>query len=1196
MKRKIFSKLLMGAFLIASISSFVSCKDYDDDIKVINDKLATVALQTTVDNLQSQLQSAAAAAAAAQKTADQAVAAAAAAQATANDAATKAALATVEATAKAAGEEAAKAITNAATAQTAAEAAQKTADQAAEAAKAAQEAADKAAAAAAAGTDAAKADAAAAAAAAAAAQKVAEEAAAAAAKAASDNKSATDAAAEVAQAAKAAADDVTAKIATLATQVATAQSTAEAAQKAAEAAQKAADLAAGKEVDLSNYVTKADLTAALKDYAKAVNDYVTNDKLNEALTPIKEQLEKVNKDLEKIEVLGDLAAFKQKVDNYEASIKELYSAVTSISLYQMMDRDNDGTLETGGNSAFRVNLRLGRVDRTHAHFTTVKLDGDWNLTTADVTVANNQYGDATFGKNDYYQEQGQGVASATNRTVSFNHGDYVRPTASVIVRVSPTGANLTPANLKFMDTKGQDLSSVIEITNVSAYNPTTAVTRATSNNGLFTVTFRLKDGVTNNTLQGQTLTNTGGEKLYCLAANNTAKAEGRYVVSEYDLSFPATAAYVPTSSLETAGYLRIGSDNTTRSFFNTVKGRTNTTAAGKGYNDYYWTAAAGNGVTKSANRTALGAYAVNNGQAFRVYAPGVKYLYVIRDDKNANLENDASELNAWATYTYEGLNTLVDGTYATIKVTIPNGSILGDEVAFRLFAVNEDGTLADPDGVPFTVFVGNEIKEAQVIGSFHATKEYGLVKVFDVTGGIESNRGFAAVEATALPLRVNNAVVNTPATVTWLRDATNNARNWAEVKKVRVQFGAIGAAIAGTNSNVNSMSQWPNGATATGQIAFTSGTPATQDFTVKFSLTKELPTAADVADLWSWKAGQLEGNTWKAVIYPETAATQANASTVGTWTALRTSGYKGVNNGVNGLVDNTPALMTPHNTDELDGSFVFTFANSRWNGNNAYSWDAWVGDWTGLVNNMPYVDGYILDITGGTQNAIRDLIDNSTAHASTINYNFGVVSSANFDENVISGAKTFNDYIVNLQNFSTVYACPFHQLNVNIVKYADGRKLNASANGVIAAGDQDWNYVYYNDPAIGKGMYNTATVAGGNTLWGDYSGQLATKGITITSGLGAEFVTGTFANLCRHLVPNDAAGTGIKAEFISDETQHEDYFTATVSNAGVITLTRISGTQDPRRNIPSTLKITARCAFNHNHVINIPFTVKTLAE
>ena len=33
MKRKLFSALLFGAFLTASTSTFVSCKDYDDDIQ-----------------------------------------------------------------------------------------------------------------------------------------------------------------------------------------------------------------------------------------------------------------------------------------------------------------------------------------------------------------------------------------------------------------------------------------------------------------------------------------------------------------------------------------------------------------------------------------------------------------------------------------------------------------------------------------------------------------------------------------------------------------------------------------------------------------------------------------------------------------------------------------------------------------------------------------------------------------------------------------------------------------------------------------------------------------------------------------------------------------------------------------------------------------------------------------------------------
>ena len=56
MKRKIFSKLLMGALLVASVSSFVSCKDYDDDIQKNADAISS--LTATVQNLQSALDAA----------------------------------------------------------------------------------------------------------------------------------------------------------------------------------------------------------------------------------------------------------------------------------------------------------------------------------------------------------------------------------------------------------------------------------------------------------------------------------------------------------------------------------------------------------------------------------------------------------------------------------------------------------------------------------------------------------------------------------------------------------------------------------------------------------------------------------------------------------------------------------------------------------------------------------------------------------------------------------------------------------------------------------------------------------------------------------------------------------------------------------------------------------------------------------
>jgi hypothetical protein len=53
MKRKIFSTLLMGAFFIASMSMFTSCKDYDDDIN--SNKDAITALQNQLTTLQAAL-------------------------------------------------------------------------------------------------------------------------------------------------------------------------------------------------------------------------------------------------------------------------------------------------------------------------------------------------------------------------------------------------------------------------------------------------------------------------------------------------------------------------------------------------------------------------------------------------------------------------------------------------------------------------------------------------------------------------------------------------------------------------------------------------------------------------------------------------------------------------------------------------------------------------------------------------------------------------------------------------------------------------------------------------------------------------------------------------------------------------------------------------------------------------------------
>ena len=63
MKRKIFSKLLMGALLVASVSLYVSCKDYDDDIKDLQAQIDSLngtvtQKETTIKSLISDLDNA----------------------------------------------------------------------------------------------------------------------------------------------------------------------------------------------------------------------------------------------------------------------------------------------------------------------------------------------------------------------------------------------------------------------------------------------------------------------------------------------------------------------------------------------------------------------------------------------------------------------------------------------------------------------------------------------------------------------------------------------------------------------------------------------------------------------------------------------------------------------------------------------------------------------------------------------------------------------------------------------------------------------------------------------------------------------------------------------------------------------------------------------------------------------------------
>ena len=95
----------------------------------------------------------------------------------------------------------------------------------------------------------------------------------------------------------------------------------------------------------------------------------------------------------------------------------------------------------------------------------------------------------------------------------------------------------------------------------------------------------------------------------------------------------------------------------------------------------------------------------------------IEYYYVTLDCHNA-IESSPSEINAWESYNYDGLYTRVSASEA-LQITIHDGAkstATGDVIGFRVYAVNYDGTLADPDGKAFYVYVGDN-KSTEDLGA-----------------------------------------------------------------------------------------------------------------------------------------------------------------------------------------------------------------------------------------------------------------------------------------------------------------------------------------------------------------------------------------------------------------------------------------------------------------------------------------------
>lgn len=806
----------------------------------------------------------------------------------------------------------------------------------------------------------------------------------------------------------------------LKTQLATAQATADAAQKKAEA--NATDIAAVKDAaktagetaakaveaaakaqssaddaatvaknakELADAASKAaaanaDAVAAIKkdlaDAQAAIAKCATADELNKAITDAKADIEKtyatkadLNKTNEAVAKLqaesataaalkdavtkleGEIAAaqpegYKKLVEtvaSYKASINELYSALTGVELFATYTGSG---LNVNGAKPTSLVMLHGIVGE-----------------------------DSKFGDNEAYK--------ASDPIVAFVKGSEIAQNQGVIVKVNPVNVDLTKATVKLINSKGEVLDYV-EAGTPEKYDY--LITRAGNNvgAGLWKIPFKVK-GADEEAFKKATQAEVNGQTkdiLYAVAINNTDSAAERYVSSTYDVA-PTYKKFAPLATLD----YKVN-DKDVADIHNRWNGSYAMTEDAIKYDgdlaELTWkdgkpaTAATDNNTVKDQSdaRWWNSPLHVEVNQAFNIKLDSTiqaKYFYVALD-KDFAIESAPSEWNAWSSYIYDGLfkTTAAD---STLSLKITSDAANGDIIGFRVFAVNADGTLLDPDGRAFYVQVGEAANTESVTGDDQITKD-----AADITSATDLMTATANVVDMPLTksfqsstsnlsgvLNLDNATKgnllnNEQAYYILLDKDKNPAADWKDAKYVRV--------------GVNNGGNWKDGTQISGTIkAVKGGNPTSAEVTLNtlvVTVKKVLPTTANYKLTFRGVQEDVKG-TGKFTLY----MLPANG-----WAATTTSETGSAN------LDNT--------FYNLPNNITFTIADAAWKDKAKGQKEA------NVVTDKNLVEGV-------------DFIDGGDYHKMVAAVNFGKISTATVDKD-----GNMVDYTLDIdQNLEVKFAC-----------------------------------------------------------------------------------------------------------------------------------------------------------------------------
>ena len=347
---------------------------------------------------------------------------------------------------------------------------------------------------------------------------------------------------------------------------------------------------------------------------------------------------------------------------------------------------------------------------------------------------------------------GDEVSDKIENPVTYEKGQDIKDDNSIIVRINPVNAELTKnTKIILLNSKGESLEDYVTVGEPTKFTDLIVSRAATVNSGLWKLPVHVAKGVSNEEFKKATQVD-GKTILYAVAVKNTETqkdTQDRYVISTYDVK-PSYKDFVAQNNF---------TFNVNEKSVDGIHNRwTGSEIMGENGADHSnsnpelaWntngpaTAPVLKGDKKNVQnddqdvRFGNSLLQVEVGKKFTISdvkagnTNAADYYYVVLDKKNA-IESGVSELNAWNSYEIDGLKKIVKAG-DKLDLTIKSASANGDIIGFRVYAVNRDGKLLDPDGKAFYVIVGDAIT-GNILGNLDAYKGVTDKKEFKAVAGV----------------------------------------------------------------------------------------------------------------------------------------------------------------------------------------------------------------------------------------------------------------------------------------------------------------------------------------------------------------------------------------------------------------------------------------------------------------------------